>query len=336
MPLTAPDQLPGHLCRDPESLKAVVRAFPMRINPYFLSLIKDPGDGLARQVIPDPRELADPCDNADPLAEEKQSPAPLIIHRYPGRVIFLVSNQCAVYCRFCMRKRRVGASGRVSAEALAAGVDYIAHHPEIREVILSGGDPLMLSDDELTGILVCLRTVPHVKIVRIHTRTPSTWPQRITTLLARRLSAFHPLFVNVHFNHPNEITPDAERACALLAQAGIPLGAQTVLLKSINDDPEVLLRLLEALLCIRVKPYYLHQLDRVPGTAHFQVPVSRGLELMAALRGRLSGMGMPHFMIDLPGGGGKIELLNESIVQKADGYWIIRNFQGRTYRYPTD
>lgn len=335
LPLTAPDQLPGHLCRDPEALKPVVQTFPMRITPYVMSLISGPGDALARQVIPDPRELEDACADPDPLTEEVQSPAPLVVHRYPGRVILLVSNRCAVYCRFCMRKRRVGGPGPASPEALAAGLNYIALHPEIHEVVLSGGDPLMLSDDELTRIMTSLRRIRHVKIVRIHTRAASVWPQRITPLLARRLSAFHPLFVNVHFNHPDEITPDAQRACALLAGAGIPLGSQTVLLKGINDDPEVLYQLLNALLCIRVKPYYLHQIDRVPGTAHFQVPIDTGLALMSELRGRISGMGMPHFMIDLPGGGGKIELLPESILQKSENYWDIRNFQGRTYRYPT-
>lgn len=330
------DQLPDRLCRDPESLKRVVRVFPMRINAYFMSLIGGPGDALGRQVLPDPRELEDPCTDADPLAEEEQSPVPPIVHRYPGRVIFLVSNQCAVYCRFCMRKRRVGKPGRVSPQDMRAGLNYIAHHPGISEVVLSGGDPLMLSDDELVGILTSLRRIPHVKILRIHTRTACTWPQRVTPLLARRLAEFHPLFVNVHFNHPDEITPEAGRACALLAEAGIPLGSQTVLLKDINDDPEVLHELLNGLLGIRVKPYYLHQIDRVPGTAHFHVPINKGLELMAGLRGRLSGMGVPHFMIDLPGGGGKMALLPDSIVEKGSGHWLIRNFQGRIFRYPTE
>jgi lysine 2,3-aminomutase len=332
--ITAPDELPGRLCDDPESLILVAQAFPMRINQHFLSLIKEPQDALARQVIPDPRELQDPCTHADPLAEEEQSPSPLIVHRYPRRVIFLVSNQCAVYCRFCMRKRRVGTQKQVAPRAIAAGLNYIGRHNKINEVVLSGGDPLMLADDALVEILTALRTIPHVKILRIHTRVACTWPQRITPRLVQHLSRFHPLFVNIHFNHPDEITSEAAQACTLMANAGIPLGAQTVLLNGINDRLEVLQDLMEALLRIRVKPYYLHQIDRVPGTAHFQVPIDRSLDLVAGLRGRLSGLAMPHFMIDLPGGGGKMELLPESIVQKGPEHWLIRNFQGRTFHYP--
>jgi len=332
-PITAPEQLPGHLCRDPEALRPVVQAFPMKINPYFLALINGPQDPLARQVLPDPRELQDHCTNADPLAEEEQSPAALVIHRYPRRVLFLVSNQCAVYCRFCMRKRRVGTQSQAAPREVKEGLDYIGRHSEINEVVLSGGDPLMLADDDLTMVLKALKRIPHVKIIRIHTRVACTWPQRITPRLAHCLSSFHPLFINIQFNHPDEVTPEAARACSLLAGAGIPLGAQSVLLNGVNDRLEVLQGLMEALLCIRVKPYYLHQIDRLPGTAHFQVPIERGLELMAGLRGRLSGMAMPHFMIDLPGGGGKMELLPDSIVQKGSDHWLVRNFQGQTFRY---
>jgi lysine 2,3-aminomutase len=299
-----------------------------------MSLIKGPRDGLARQVVPDPRELDDPSTHADPLAEEEQSPAPLIVHRYPRRVIFLVSNACAVHCRFCMRKRRVATSTGVQPRDIEAGMNYIRRGNGINEVILSGGDPLMLADDDLLNILSALRRIPHVRVLRIHSRVASVWPQRITPSLARRLASLHPLFINFHFNHPDEVTPAAGQACALLADAGIPLGAQTVLLREINDCPEVLHRLMEALLCIRVKPYYLHQIDRVPGTAHFQVPIHSSLELMAGLRGRLSGMAMPHLMIDLPGGGGKMELLPESVIHKNPEYWLIRNFQGQTFRYP--
>jgi lysine 2,3-aminomutase len=326
-------RLPGSLCPDPESLEPVVRAFPMRITPYLLSLLKGPHDGLARQVVPDPRELQDPCIHTDPLAEEEQSPAPLIVHRYPRRVIFLVSNQCAVHCRFCMRKRRVADPDDLHPRELEAGLDYIRRHEEINEVILTGGDPLMLADNALMEILAALMQTRHVRILRIHSRVPSVWPQRITPSLAGRLASVHPLFMNIHFNHPDEITPATERACTLLADAGIPLGAQTVLLQGVNDSPEVLRRLMEALLSIRVKPYYLHQIDRVPGTAHFVVPIQRSLELMAELRGRLSGIGMPHFMIDLPGGGGKMELLPESVIHKGPDYWLVRNFQGRIFRY---
>jgi len=307
----------------------------MRMTSHFLSLLRGPRDGLARQVIPDTRELEDPCTHADPLAEEAQSPAPLIVHRYPRRVIFLVSNACAVHCRFCMRKRRVATSATVLPRDIEAGMDYIRCRGEINEVILSGGDPMLLADEDLVSILSALRRIPHVRVLRIHSRVASAWPQRITPSLAGRLAAFHPLFINFHFNHPEEITPETTEACALLADAGIPLGSQTVLLRGINDRTEVLHDLMEALLCIRVRPYYLHQVDRVPGTAHFQVPIQRSLDLMAGLRGRLSGMAMPHFMIDLPGGGGKMELLPESVIERAPDYWLIRNFQGQMFRYPT-
>jgi lysine 2,3-aminomutase len=333
--ITTPDHLPDRLCPDCASLTPVVQAFPMRINRYFLARIESAGDVLARQVLPDVRELRDPCADWDPLAEELQSPAPQIIHRYPGRVLFLVSNQCALYCRFCMRKRRVGSDARISPQSIQAGLRYIHRHREINEVILSGGDPLMLSDDKLAEILTALKASPHVRVLRIHTRIPSAWPQRITPALAKRLSAFHPLFVMTHCNHPAEITPATERACALLADAGIPLGSQTVLLKDVNDRPETLQQLAEALLAIRVRPYYLHQIDRVPGTAHFQVPLEAGLAILNDLRGRLSGMAVPRFMIDLPGGGGKIELLPDAIIQKNSDHWMVRNFEGRIYRYPT-
>ena len=332
--VTSPRRLPGHLCGDPASLMPVVEAFAMRIPADLLSRMQGPQCPLAKQFIPDPRELQDPCTDGDPLAEELQSPAPLIVHRYPYRVIFLVSNQCAAYCRFCMRKRRVRAQGQTLSRAVAESLAYIHQRKDINEVILSGGDPLMLSDSRLEEILGALRQIAHVKILRIHTRMPCVQPRRITSGFARLLASFHPLFINVHCNHPLEITGEAARALSRLADAGIPMGSQSVLLKDVNDRTETLHRLMEELLVNRVKPYYLHQIDRVPGTAHFRVSMEQALELMAGLRGRLSGMAMPHFMIDLPGGGGKMELLPESIVEKKSDHWIIRNFQGRIFRYP--
>jgi lysine 2,3-aminomutase len=332
--ITAPHQLPASLCPDPQVLDPVTQAFPMRIHPYFLALIQRPDDALARQVIPDPAELDDPCRQADPLAEEEQSPAPLIIHRYPRRVILLVSNQCAIYCRFCMRKRRVGIQNPVEPKALDQALDYIRRCREINEVVLSGGDPLMLGDDALIQTLAALKGIAHVRVLRLHTRIPCAWPARVTADLVQRLSAFHPLYINIHFNHPDEITPQAAGACARLADAGMALGSQTVLLQGVNDRLEVLRELFESLLGIRVRPYYLHQIDRVRGTAHFQVPLARSLELVAGLRGWISGMAMPHFMIDLPGGGGKIELLADTIVEKTTDYWLMRNFQGRIFKYP--
>lgn len=335
MAITSPDQLPAHLCANRRDIEQVSARYPMGINTHYCSLIRKLDDPIAKQVIPDVRELNDPCTDADPLNEESQAPVPQIIHRYPHRVIFLVSNQCPVYCRFCMRKRRFSESAQVTPEAIQTGMDYIGKHPEISEVILSGGDPFMLGDTALMEILTALRDQPHIRILRIHTRIPNTWPQRITPNTAAAFSRLHPLYINIHFNHPDEITPQAEQACGILADAGIPLGSQTVLLQGVNDDAATLHHLFHRLLEIRVRPYYLHQLDRVPGTTHFRVSLERALGLMRALRGTLSGQAMPHFMVDLPGGGGKVELTPESIVSKNENQLIFQNFEGRRFSYPT-
>jgi lysine 2,3-aminomutase len=233
-----------------------------------------------------------------------------------------------------MRKRRVADGRQVSRELIDQGIDYIHHHPQINEVVLSGGDPLMRTDDRLAHILATLRRIPHVRLLRIHSRIPAVLPQRVTPALAEMLSGCHPLYLNIHFNHPAEITPEVMTACSLLADAGIALGSQTVLLKGVNDNPHVLRDLFEALLRIRVRPYYLHLLDRVPGTAHFRVPLETGIHLLGVLRGRLSGMGMPHLMVDLPGGGGKVALTEESIMGKGGRFWKIRNWNGDIYDYP--
>ncbi len=268
-----PAQLPAALVGNPSALEAVVAAFPMKINPYFLSLIHSPDGPLGRQVIPSVAELEDMGCSQDPLSEEGQAPVPQVIHRYPHRVVFLVSNQCAVHCRFCMRKRRVAHTPQVASALLEQGLDYIRRTTRINEVILSGGDPLLLSDMRLKEILEALRRFEHIRLLRIHTRVPNVLPQRVTPALAACLKPFQPLYLNIHFNHPAELTPQSSAACALLADAGIPLGSQTVLLKGINDDAQILRQLMEGLLVMRVKPYYLHQLDRVPGTRHFQVPI---------------------------------------------------------------
>lgn len=334
--ITAPDQLPAHLGVKAQSLEKVSSLFPMRISPHYRAWIQSADDPIAKQVIPDGRELEDLGKDPDPLKEESQAPVPQIVHRYPHRVIFLVSNQCAVYCRFCMRKRRIDKGAQVTPNAIHEGISYIRQNRQITEVILSGGDPFMLDDATLIEILAALRRMPHIRILRIHTRIPNAWPQRITPDTTKALSAFHPLYINIHFNHPQEITPQAKKACALLADAGIPLGSQTVLLRGVNDDAATLLSLFQALLEIRVRPYYLHQLDRVPGTAHFGVPLQKALDLMGALRGILSGQAMPHFMVDLPGGGGKVELLPETCLAKNDTQWIFQNFEGRRFPYPFD
>ncbi len=327
---------PSRLKPDRDAVEAVRSVYPMTINAYYAGLIADAGDAVGRQVIPDGSELDDQGLTDDPLTENRQSPVPGIIHRYPDRVVFLVSSRCPILCRFCMRKRLAGRAAPLTADEMTAAIDYIRRRPAIREVILSGGDPLMLEDRQLDQILTTVRGVAHVDIVRIHSRTPCALPQRITTGLVAILKKYHPLFVNIHFNHPDEITPTAARACSRLAAAGIPLGSQTVLLKGINDSADVLGRLFRELLRLRVRPYYLHHPDLVGGTAHFRVPVSRGLAIIGALQGRLSGMAMPRYMIDLPGGGGKVPLLPEQVQDTADGMLLVKNFNGDLFRYPLD
>jgi len=250
-------------------------------------------------------------------------------------VVLLVSNQCAVYCRYCMRKRAVGKPISITDETIEAGIGYIKDHDAIRDVILSGGDPFMLDDRKLQRILEKIHSIPHVELIRIHTRVPATLPQRVTPSLTQILKAFHPLYINVHINHPCEITAEAAGACEMLADAGIPLGCQTVLLKGVNDDPGVMTALVQKLLKIRVKPYYLHHPDPVCGTRHFYVHPDVGLDVMDALRGHTSGLGVPHYMIDLPGGGGKVSLFSESVVAKQPGKWLIRNYAGKVYDYLT-
>jgi len=319
---------------DAAALEAVCARYPMRINPYWLSMAQRPGDPFWRQAVPDVRELEDGIAEGDPLAEETQSPVPGLIHRYPDRVVFLVSDRCAMYCRHCMRKRRVGRAAGPGREAIAAGIDYIRATPAVEEVILSGGDPLMLEDAALEEILARLKEIAHVKLLRIHTRMPSSLPGRITASLVAMLGRFHPLFVNTQFNHPAEMTPEAAEACRRLVDAGIPLGCQSVLIRGVNDDAGTMAALMRTLLAQRVRPYYLHQMDPVRGTAHLRTPIETGLGIMAALRGRIPGIGVPQFMIDLPGGGGKVPLLPESVVSRKPGIWRVRSYDGKIYDYP--
>jgi lysine 2,3-aminomutase len=329
--VTSPEELAGLFRIDAAPLLEVVRRYPMRITPYYLGLITGAGDAIWRQCVPDPAEFDDFSQSPDPLDEERLSPVPGLIHRYPDRVVWIVSSACAVYCRFCMRKRGVGCTGMVTApqdEAIA----YIASRPEIRDVILSGGDPLLLSDDRLDALLSALRRIPHVEIVRIGTRVPVTLPERVTPRLAKLLKRHHPLFVNTHFNHPDEITAQSAAACARLADAGIPLGNQTVLLRGVNDDPAVMRRLMQRLLTIRVRPYYLHQMDLVKGTAHFRTSVTRGVAVVDALRGHTSGMAVPHYVIDLPGGKGKVEVPSGR-VQRDGSRLSVTNYLGETVEY---
>jgi lysine 2,3-aminomutase len=308
--------------------------FHIRINPYYLSLIRYPGDPIWLQCIPDARELVDDGLPDDPLAEDSHSPTPSIVHRYPDRVLFLTTSQCSMYCRFCTRKRKVGDSKKIETKFIKNGIDYIKQHKEIRDVILSGGDPLMLTDYLLERILKQLRQIPHVEIIRIGTRMPCVLPQRITPKLVRMLKKYHPIYINTHFNHPWECTTEAKHACDLLANAGIPLGNQAVLMKGVNDNPDVVLELMRKLLTMRVRPYYLYQADVTKGTDYFRTPVSKGLEIMDKLRGHTSGLAIPYYVIDAPGGGGKIPLLPQYVIGRAGKNIILRNYKYEIFTYP--
>ncbi|MFZ2634170.1 MAG: KamA family radical SAM protein [Desulfosalsimonadaceae bacterium] len=339
--IVTPEALSKVLPVDHEMVRRVTQKYPMRINPYFLSLITEKNGPLWRQCVPDMDELdQDATLEPDPLWEEPQSPVANLIHRYPDRVLFMVSNQCAVYCRHCMRKRRVGPQGQMTEADFDRGVAYIRSQPGVREVILSGGDPLLLTDDRIERLLYQLHQLPHVDLIRIHTRTPCALPQRITGDLVAIFRRFAPIYINIQFNHPDEITQAAAIACESLANAGIPLGSQTVLLKGVNDDPQVMMDLMRKLLKIRVRPYYLHHADPIEGTRHFRTSLETGKRIMAHLRGRMSGMGVPHYMIDLPQGGGKVPILPDyikpdHIKKDAPGNLTVKNFEGNIFTYPT-
>jgi lysine 2,3-aminomutase len=320
-------------CNITTDLRSVAAIYPFRVSPSYAGLIRSPDDAIWKQCIPDTRELEDDGQVADPLAEASLSPVPGLIHRYPDRVVLLVSNRCPVYCRFCMRKRHVGAGDEpLSLAALDRALAYIAATPAINDVILSGGDPLMLDDDSLAHILTRLRDIGHVSIIRIGTRIPVTLPERVTPELCSLLKRFHPLYINTHFNHPSEITPASAHACSLLADAGIPLGNQTVLLSGVNDSPETMRDLLTGLLSVRVRPYYIHQMDLVRGTAHFRTPVAKGLEIIRALRGHISGLAVPQYVIDLPDGKGKVPILPDGVEREGD-LLILRTYQGERIAY---
>ncbi|HEY6006745.1 MAG TPA: KamA family radical SAM protein [Geobacteraceae bacterium] len=329
--ISDPVELAGRFNIEPAPLTEVAARYPLRITPHYLGLIQQPGDPIWRQCVPDPRELADD-QAADPLDEERLSPVPGLIHRYPDRVVLLVSTTCAVYCRFCMRKRGVGCAAGMTVVNLDDACAYIAATPAIRDVILSGGDPLLLPDERLADILLRLRAIPHVEIIRVGTRVPVTLPERVTSRLCRLLKRFHPLYVNTHFNHPREVSSEAARACGRLADVGIPLGNQTVLLKGVNDDPLVMRRLMERLLVIRVKPYYIHQMDLVRGTGHFRTRIASGLAVMEALRGHVSGLATPYYVVDLPGGKGKVPLLPDSHRREGE-HLVLRNYLGDEVSY---
>jgi lysine 2,3-aminomutase len=319
---------------DPKVAERLNTLFHIRINPYYLSLIRYPGDPIWLQCIPDEKELEDNDFPEDPLAEDRDSPVPSITHRYPDRVLFLTTSQCSMYCRFCTRKRKVGDSDKISMKFIQDGLDYIRSHPEIRDVILSGGDPLMLTDYMLEKIVKGLREIPHVEIIRLGTKMPCVLPQRITPKLCDMLRKYHPIYVNTHFNHPWECTAEAKKACAMLADTGIPIGNQAVLMKGVNDDPDIMLELMRKLLAMRVRPYYIYQADITKSANHFRTPVSKGLEIMDKLRGHTSGLAIPYYVIDAPGGGGKIPLLPQYVLGRNGKDIVLRNYKYDIYSYP--
>lgn len=322
-------------------LQETLNKFPLSITPYYLSLIdvnNYTNDPIFLQSFPSSDELIiEDYDLNDPLSEDKDSPVSHLTHRYPDRVLLHVSNVCSMYCRHCTRKRKVGDVGSIPEKnVLMMGIEYIRTHPEIRDVLLSGGDPLMLSDEYLEWILSEIRAIPHVQIIRIGTRTPVVLPYRITEDIVKMLSKFHPLYINTHFNHPREMTTSAKKALELLANAGIPLGNQTVLLAGVNDCPSIIKELCHKLLQNRVRPYYLFQCDLSEGLSHFRTPVGKGIEIIESLIGHTSGLAIPTYVIDAPGGGGKIPILPNYLISWSTNKVVLRNYEGviTTYKEP--
>jgi lysine 2,3-aminomutase len=311
---------------------------PLGITPYYMSLVSrdDPDQPIRRTVIPTVYETALTAGEADdPLGEDGMSPVTGLVHRYPDRVLLLLSDFCSTYCRYCTRSRVVGHGAiHPSRNRLERAFAYIEQTTSIRDVLLSGGDPLMLGEEKLSWILSRLRQIPHVEIVRIGTKVPAVLPQRITQRLVRMLRQYHPLWMSLHFTHPDECTPEALRACTMLADAGIPLGSQTVLLKGVNDSVETMRSLVHNLLKMRVRPYYLYQCDPITGSAHFRTPIAKGLEIIRGLRGFTSGYAVPTYVVDAPGGGGKIPLMPDYVVGREDDALVLRNYENKIYRYP--
>jgi lysine 2,3-aminomutase len=319
------------------AFEASQEMFKMAITPYYAALMDsaDPGCPVRLQSVPQPGELQIlPDDLEDPLAEERDMPVPGLTHRYPDRVLFYTTHNCPVYCRHCTRKRKVSDPTTSAAnKQLEEGLAYIEAHHEIRDVVISGGDPLSLSDDRLEYILRRLRGMPHIEVFRLGTRNLVTLPQRVTPAFVEMLRRYHPVYVHTHFNHPRECTREAFDACALLADAGCVLGNQMVLLKGVNDDVLLVRELNQKLLMMRVRPYYIYQCDLSQGISHFRTPVEKGLEIIEGLRGWTSGMAVPHLVIDAPGGGGKIPILPEYVVRHDQKTWRLRNYRGEQFTY---
>lgn len=326
------------LSREEEKgISSCLERFRMAITPYYASLmdLKDPACPIRKQAIPSREELiSDKCDLEDPLNEDGDSPVPGLTHRYPDRVLLLVTDQCSMYCRHCTRRRMAGQKDMaLPIKQIEKALGYIRKTPIIRDVIISGGDPLTLPNSQIEFLLRELRKIPHVEIIRIGTRTPVVLPQRITPELCQMIQKYHPVWINTHFNHPKEITPESSKACELLANHGIPVGNQTVLLKGINDCPHVMKRLMQKLLKIRVRPYYIYQCDLSKGIGHFRTSVGKGIQIMENLRGHTSGLAVPQFVIDAPGGGGKIPVSPQYLISQSDQEIILRNYEGKIFVY---
>lgn len=315
-------------------------AFPAAITPYYASVAFSSPE-VRRTVLPVPAERTELAgETSDPLGEEPCMVAPGLVHRYPDRVLFLTTEYCSTYCRYCTRSRLVGRNSvpsRPSEKRKACWLkafDYIRKHPEVRDVLVSGGDPLTMEDGDIDFILSSLRAIPHVEMIRIGTKTPVVLPMRFTPALLKMIRKHHPVFFSVHMTHPAEITPEAAKACVKIADAGIPAGSQTVLLKNVNDDAGTLKELMHRLLKVRVRPYYLFQCDPISGSMHFRVPVKKGLEIVDKLRGYTSGYAVPTYAVDIPGGGGKIVLATDRVVGRDGDFLLLRNFEGKLCRYP--
>jgi lysine 2,3-aminomutase len=321
-----------------EGISLHTGSLPVAITPYYASLLDEhnPSQPLRKAVIPVAAEhISAPGESRDPLGEDEDSPVHGLVHRYPDRVLFIVTEFCSTYCRYCTRSRMVGKKASpFRTENWEKAIAYIEATPAIRDVLLSGGDPLTLPNEKLEWLLSRLRRIPHVELIRIGTKAPVVLPQRITPALTTMLKRYHPLWMSIHFTHPDELTPETVRACERLADAGIPLGSQTVLLANINDNVETMKSLFQKLLKARVRPYYLYQCDPILGSSHFRTPVSKGIEIIQGLRGHTTGYAVPSYVIDAPGGGGKVPLLPETVVGREDGYLLLRNYEGQIYRYP--
>src|SRR5690242_9288849 len=316
-----------------DRLRQAAENFEFRISPAMVELIKSPGDPIWTQYVPSVAELDIVDGVIDSLDEDADSPVPNITHRYPDRALFLVSPVCASYCRFCTRRRKVGDPEKIPLNQFDSAFEYLREHTEIRDVIMSGGDPMMLSDRRLEYFFQQLRAIPHIEIIRLGSRITSHLPERITPEFCEMVQKYHPVYMNTHFNHPDELTPATVAALDRLSKAGVVLGCQTVLLKGVNDDPKIMMKLMHDLLKARVRPYYLYMADQVAGGEHFRTTVQKGLEIMQALRGWTSGLAVPQFVIDSPGGGGKVPLLPEYVESITDDEVIFRNYEGKRYTY---